>query len=73
MAAQVEVLMKKLADKDQEIQKFHLEKSIVLDQIRTLLGQPEDVFNKARHFDNDIQKGRPDLGNQGNSYPHEVF
>ena len=45
-----------LAVKSEEVRQFHADQEYVLNQIRYLVGQPGDVVNKARLFDDDFRR-----------------
>lgn len=48
-AAQVGAMTMKLADKIEEIRRYHAEQTVVLNWVRDLVGNPNEVVNKAAH------------------------
>lgn len=51
LAAQVGAMTIELADKTEEICRYHAEKTVVLNGVRDLVRNPSEVVNKAHLYD----------------------
>jgi hypothetical protein len=57
--AQMASMAKELGQKNEEIQKYHAEQTLVFNQIRELVGHLGEVVNKARLYDQLVESGDP--------------
>ena len=52
-------MAQELSQKSEEIRKYHAEQAVVFRRIRELVGQPAEIANKARLYDQLVGSGDP--------------
>ena len=57
--AQMAAMAQELSQKSEEIWKYHAEQAVVFRRIRELVGQPGEIVNKARLYDQLVGSGDP--------------
>ena len=62
--AQVTAMAQELSQKSEEIRKYHAEHAVVFRGIRELVGQPAEMANKARLYDQLVESGDPTSARQ---------
>ena len=62
--AQVAEMAQELSQKCEEIRKYHAEHAVVFKRIRELVGQPAEMANKARLYDQLVEFGDPTSARQ---------
>jgi hypothetical protein len=56
---QVASMAKELGQKNEEIQKYHVEQAVVFNQVRELVRHPGEVVAKAQLYDQLVEAGDP--------------
>ena len=59
LTAHVAVMTQELSQKNDEIRNYHAEHAVVFNRIRTLVGHPGEIINKAHHYDRMMESGDP--------------
>ena len=57
--AQVTAMAQEMSQKSDEIRKYHAEQAVVFKAVRELVGQPAEMANKARIYDQLVEAGDP--------------
>lgn len=64
MIAQVAAMIQKFAEKSEEIYHYKTEQIVVLNRVRDLVINPDDIVNKVHMYNNLMKTSEPSLAMQ---------